>query len=73
MSPAIKSGKVNNLISSQNSGVPKPQVDTPPMKDNMYFAGFKAKPKQKTPQSDVVYKRGARSISRKKTDINVVQ
>ena len=63
--------KANNLLASVNGGIPKPQIDTP-MKDGVYFAGPKGQAKQsKTPQTDIVYKRGARSISRKKTDQNI--
>ena len=71
MSPAVTgSFKTNNLIASQAS-VSKPTIDTP-MKDGMYFAhSGQTAVKQKTPQTDLVYKRGARSISRKRTDQNV--
>ena len=38
MSPAVNNVKANNLISSVNSGITKPMVDTP-LKDGMYYAG----------------------------------
>ena len=74
MSPAVNSFKSNNkknLLASQNNvthhAAMKSALDSP-MKDNMYFAG--AGPAQKNSDSEIVYKRGARSISKKRESSN---
>lgn len=79
MSPAVNSFKSKglvsnnkkNLLASQNNvthhAAMKSALDSP-MKDNMYFAG--AGPVQKNSDSEIVYKRGARSISKKRESSN---
>jgi hypothetical protein len=74
MSPALTSLKSKNLASKHQSlassmakPMAKQEVESP-LKDNLYFAHQSALNSKKaaTPNTEVVYKRGARSISKRR-------
>jgi len=66
MSPLVNAAKTKNLLASQTAMVPAEGIS--PLKDNIYFAHQTREITQTTPATEIVYKRGARSISRKRTD-----
>jgi len=68
MSPALTNLKSKNLASKQQnlvSSVAKPETESP-LKDNMYFAHQSVLNTKATPNTEIVYKRGARSISKRR-------